>query len=52
MARGLGEPQGDRAADDDESDDDDEGEDEAEGAGPVKAEGEDDTKPAEGDATR
>ena len=47
-----GEAETDDDSDDDESDDDDEGEDEAEGAGPVKAEGEDDTKPAEGDATR
>ncbi|HXI44684.1 MAG TPA: hypothetical protein VNH13_00105 [Candidatus Acidoferrales bacterium] len=47
-----GEAETDDESDDDESDDDDEGEDEAEGAGPVKAEGEDDTKPAEGDATR
>jgi hypothetical protein len=47
-----GEAETDDESDDDESDDDDEGEDEAEGAGAVKAEGEDDTKPAEGDATR
>src|SRR4029078_4323364 len=47
-----GEAETDDDSDDDESDDDDEGEDEAEGAGPVKAEGEDDTKPTEGDATR
>jgi hypothetical protein len=47
-----GEAETDDESDDDESDDDDEGEDEGEGAGAVKAEGEDDTKPAEGDATR
>jgi hypothetical protein len=45
-----GEAETDDESDDDESDDEDEGEDED--AEAVKAEGADDTKPAEGDATR